>query len=176
MKLSKQTIIIALILSVVLFFVGMYTWNSLFMLILPIVGNIKYVNSSLNGPFLISMLFSLTLALIPFATIIIWRFAPVFKTQRKILTVCIIFLSIIVSVLVRREMIKSKARNLQPTTVLDYSDPANPISKSIYMDIPISSLKFEYYALVGLIAGSIIAYLLLKEKSQVLSPNSNPRN
>ena len=165
MKPSTKTVIIAIILSIALFVVGQYTWGKLFFLLLPIVGDVKYFETSLNGHFINSMMFSLTLALIPIATIIIWRFAPVIKAQRKILTVCIIVLVVTISVLVRREMIKSRARHLQPTTVLDYTDPANPQPKTIERGIPVSTLNFELFALAGLVIGSVVSFFSFRQKT-----------
>ena len=166
MKLSKQAVIIAIILSVALFFIGLYTWGNFFDLILPIVGNVKYLSTSMTGQFRYSMLFGLTLALIPIATILIWRFAPVFKKQRRVLTVCIIILALTVAVFARREIIKSKATNLQPTTILDYSDPSNPQPKTIESGIPIETLNFELFALAGLIVGSLIAFFSLRQNKK----------
>lgn len=137
------------------------------MWILPVVDNVKYLTTSMTGQFQDSLIFSLTLALTPIATILIWKFAPVFRTQRRILTACIIILAMTISVLARREMIKSQARNLQPTTVIDYSDPDVPTNKSIEALIPLPTLKFEIFALIGLIGGGIISYFSLKEKSPV---------
>lgn len=163
MKPSKQAVIITFILSVGLFFIGLYTWGRFFDLILPIVGNVKYLSTSMTGQFRYSMLFGLTLALIPVATILIWRFAPVFSKQGRILTVCIIILAMTLTVFSRREIIKAKATNLQTTTILDYSDPSNPQQKTIESGIPIESLNFELFALAGLIVGSLIAFFSLRQ-------------
>jgi hypothetical protein len=163
MKPSKQAVIIAIILSAGLFFIGLYTWGKFFDLILPIVGNVKYLSTSMTWQFKYSKLFGLTLALIPIATILIWRFAPIFNKQRRILTVCIIILALTVAVFSWREIIKAKATNLQPTTILDYSDPSNPQPKTFESGIPIESLNFELFALGGLIVGSLIAFFSLRQ-------------
>lgn len=165
MKPSTQTIIITIILSVVLFFIGQYLWSDFFISILPIVDNVDYFDSSLNIHFINTIVFSLTLALIPITTVLIWKYAPVLKTQRKFLTVCIIILAMTFSVFVRREMIKYQANHLQPTTVLDYTDPANPQPKTIKSGIPVSTLKFELFTLVGLVTGSIISFFSLRQKN-----------
>jgi hypothetical protein len=131
MKLSTSTIIIAIILSIALLFAGQYSWGSIFIALLPIVGDVKYFETSLAGQFINSLLFSLTLALIPIATILIWKSAPILKTQRKILTVFIIVIAVTFSVIARREMIRYQVRHLKPTTVLDHTDPSNPQPKKI---------------------------------------------
>lgn len=164
MKYSKQLIIITIILSsVILFFVGLYTWSTFFELILPIVGNVKYWSTSLTGQFRDSMLFGLSLALIPIATILVWRVGPVFTKQRKALAVFIIILSMVVAVFGRREMIKLHAKNLQATTILNYSNPSNPDPKTIETGIPIETLNFELFIFGGLIVGSLIAFFSLRQ-------------
>ena len=173
MKPSIRIIIIAIVSSIALFVVGLSTWNSFFTLMLPIVGDTRYLATSLGTSFRNYILFSLTLALIPIATILIWKYGPVINTQRKFLTVCIILIAMTTSALIRHEMIKSKARNLQPTTVIDYSDPGNPVPKTIESGIPVDTLYFELFILVGLIAGSIISFLTLKQKTINLSTVAN---
>lgn len=163
MKPSKQTVVIAIIVAVVLFFVGLSTWGKLLALLLPIVGNTKYLSTSMAGQFRNSILFGFTLALIPIATIFIWRFAPVFKPQRRVLTGCIIIVVMTISVLVRREMVKLKATNLPPTTTIDYSDLSNSQSRAIESGIPIETVKFELFACAGLVIGGIIAFFTLRE-------------
>ena len=152
MKLSTRTIIIGIVLSIVLFFAGYYSWVKLFFALLPVVNNVSYTETSPTGLFINPFLFSLTIALIPIATILIWRFAPVLKPQRKILTVCIIVICVAASILVRREMIKYKASHLQPTI--------------IESSIPVSSLNFEIYALAGLITGSMISFISLRQRTK----------
>jgi hypothetical protein len=164
-KLSIITIIIAVILSIALFLAGMQYWGSIFTSLLPIVGDVTYTSNSLTGQSMDLLKIGLILASIPIITILLWRFAPVVKTQRRVLVACIIVLAMIISVIGRREIIKSRARNLQPTEIIDFSDLANPTPKLIKTGIPVSSLKFDLFALIGLIGGSIISYFSLREKS-----------
>jgi len=133
---------------------------------LPKVGDVKYQADTLTAPFRQSLGFALTLALIPISAILIWRFAPIFATQKKILTVVIIVIAMTLSVVARREMIKYQARHLQPTTVLDYSDPTNPQPKTIESLISVSTLNFELFALAGLVTGCIISFLSLRQKTK----------
>lgn len=165
MKPSIKTILIAIILSVILFIIGVESWGSIFTLLLPIVGDVKYASTDLGSMIQGSLLFSLALALIPIVTVLIWKFASVETRQKKALTVLIILVTITSFVVIRREMIKYQARHIQPTTVLDYSDPANPQPKAIEVHIPVSTLNFELYALAGLVAGSLISFFTLRERT-----------
>ena len=174
MKLSKQTIIIAIILSVALFLIGQYTSVKFFFLTLPTEGGVKYVSTRMTGHSINPLWFSLTLALIPIMTILVWRYAPVFSTKRRVITVCILILAASVSLLLRREMIKSKARNLQPITILDYTDPANPQPKTVESNFPIETLNFELFTFAGLIVGSAIAFFSLSQKIATYESNQYP--
>ena len=165
MKLSTRIVVVAVILSVALFVIGTYSWGDIFTALLPRIGNTGYLDTNLTGRFSSSTLFGLTLALIPIVTIVIWRFAPVVNAQRRILTVCIIVLAIIASVQIRREMIKLQARDMQSTIVLDYSDPVQPRPQAITNGIPVSNLKFEVFALAGLLAGAIISFFSVRQKN-----------
>ena len=164
MKLSRQTIRVAVILSILLFIVGLYTWGNIFVALLPIVGAVKYLDAGLSSQYINMLLFCLTLALIPIATILVWKLASIVKTNKKILTVCLIFAGITVSVLLRREMIKYQARHIQPMTVLDYSDPRNPHLKALDIGIPVSTINFEGYALAGLVAGAVISFFAFRPR------------
>src|SRR5262245_26499516 len=121
-----RTLISTIIISIVLFIIGFYTWGRFLEFILPAVGNVTYYATSFGTDFRNSLLFSLTLALIPLATILIWKLAPVINKQRKVLTVCVILLSMIALVWTRREIIKAQARNLRHITELVSSDPNIP--------------------------------------------------
>lgn len=164
MKLSKQSIVIAILLSTALFFTGRYVWNNYYDLLLPVVGNVKYVSATITGEYRNLNLFGLTLALIPVAAMLIWRFAPVTSMQRRMLTVCIIVLSIAVSVFARREIIRTKATNIQSATKPDNTDLSDSQLSNSQSGIPIESLKFEQFAFAGLIAGSLIAFYSLRQK------------
>jgi hypothetical protein len=163
MRLSRQTIILTVFLAVVLFFIGMYTWNLWLVLILPKFADVIYLSSGFGNPFINSLLFSITLALIPVTTVLIFRYSPIYVTWRKILAVCVIIILMTASVLTRREMIISRAKSLQPTRVLDYSDPPKPHRKTIEYGIPLSTLKFELFAFAGLVVGGCVSFLFLSQ-------------
>lgn len=164
MKLSKQSIVIAILLSAALFFTGRYVWSNYYDLLLPVVGNVKYVSTSITGEYRNLNLFGLTLALIPVAAMLIWRFAPVISIHRRMLTVCIIMLSITVSVFARREIIRTKATNIQSATKPGNTGTSDPQLSNSQAGIPFESLKFEQFAFAGLIAGSLIAFYSLRQK------------
>lgn len=166
MKVTKVTIVVAFIIGIILFVAGMSTWSSFLNAVLPAGNGITYIDTSLNTSFLNSLVFCVALLLIPFAAVLVWKFAPIFSDQRKFFTVCIIVLSMVVSVFIRREVIKPQIRKMESSTMSDYSDPANPVQENFMGGFPVNDLKFEYFLLVGLVAGSAISLFVLKEKER----------
>jgi hypothetical protein len=137
-------------------------WPRFFEITMPAPGKAAYTVRKLtdmtNGP----RLFAVALALIPIAAVIVWRYAPVITASRKLWTVILIVLAMTAAVLARREMIHLKAKNAQPVTITDYSSPGNPQPKQVIPDIPISSFKFELFAIGGLVAGSVLAFFAFR--------------
>ena len=97
---------------------------------------------------------------------LIWKFAPIFTTQKRILVIGIILIAMTLFVATRREMIKDQAKHLQSTAILDYSDPTNLRSKTIEYGISVSTINFELFALGGLVTGSIISFFTLRQKTK----------
>lgn len=146
-----KTLIATGITAILLFIIGFLTRDYLFSLCIPDMEYITFSVTSINSQFNMLLLFSFTLAFIPIAAVLLWKFAPVVSSMRKTLSVIIIILGMITSVFIRRELIK----------FADYS-----IDSNIKSLIPIQQLQFEFYALVGLIAGCVAAYVLLREKKR----------
>lgn len=167
MRFSFKTIIVTVLISVTLLFVGFFSWDKIFDLLLPNVEEVKYLSTSFTESFRQILVFSLTLALIPISSILIWRFAPIISIKKKILTIVIIFVSIVFFIAIRREMIKYYARHLEPTSVIDHFDTSdNPQFKKTENRIPVSTLIFEWYAFAGLITGSFISIVSLRAKAK----------
>ena len=167
MRFSFKTIIVTVLISVTLLFVGFFSWDKIFDLLLPNVEEVKYLSTSFTESFRQILVFSLTLALIPISSILIWRFAPIISIKKKILTIVIIFVSIVFFIERRREMIKYYAMHLEPTSVIDHFDTSdNPQFKKTENRIPVSTLIFEWYAFAGLITGSFISIVSLRAKAK----------
>jgi hypothetical protein len=159
-KLSKATISLAIILSVILFFIGLFIYGPFTVLMLPHVNRVKY-QADVEGFFKNTLLFSCTLALIPVVTILIWRFGPVISKGKRMLTALIIVFAILISVLARRGMIKSEANGLPGTNTGKFSSDG-PETGTVVSLIPMKILYFDLFAFTGLLAGSIIAYYTLR--------------
>jgi hypothetical protein len=167
MRLSKPTIFIAIILSISLFIVGYLTTDSVYELLLPVVGEVSYYETSIVRPFWSSVSFAVILALIPIFLIAIWKVAPVITPAKRALTVAIVVACLALSVFARREMIKSRATTLQRFAGGEYTDQGK-LQPAIYlMGIPADTLRFELFAFAGLLAGSIIAIFSLRETNVI---------
>lgn len=164
MKFSFKPILIVFVLSVILLIIGFYFWDFFLAAILPDLGEIKYLADDIAEPFVQSLVFALTLALIPLTVLLIWRLTPVLSKQKRILIIGIIFIAIAVSIALRREMIKYQAKHLQSIAVVGKLNTSNSQIMPVKNFIPISSLKFELFAFAGLIIGSITSVLFFRHK------------
>jgi uncharacterized protein (DUF2225 family) len=163
--MRNPSIVIGMILSVIFFFAGIFSYEFFFERTLPIIGNVKYLDNSMTGQFKKLLAYSLTLGLIPLSTVLIWKFAPVYLIKRKILTVIIISSCIFLAGLFRYEKIKSRAKEMDE---LQRGINARPENK-IEFHIPIDEVNIESYMFSGLLLGSLISYFSLKQKKNNLN-------
>jgi hypothetical protein len=164
MKLSKSTIITAFIISIALFFIGMYIWGDVLIALLPIVGDSKYIDTSMKGQFNDTFLFGGIVALIPLFAIFVWRFAPIITPPRRIVVVMVIIAAMVVAVLLRREIIKKALKEKASMSVLDYTEPTRPVARPAQPTFPFNEVYFEYFLLGGLIVGALLSLVILREK------------
>jgi hypothetical protein len=165
--------ILTIISSIILLIIGFYTWNSLFTLLLPKIGEVKYLSDSFTWGFRSSLIFGLSLAIIPILLSLVWKLTPVKNTQSKLLSSGIVLFVMAASLFSRREMIKFRAKNLMPEMGSFYSDHGELIQKPILVGIPLDSLNFEYYALIGVMVGCIVSFLMLRKKPNSQVPTAN---
>lgn len=151
MKSSARIVFIAIMASIALFIIGLYCWGDIFEILLPDVGNAKYVADNFTDTFKNSIYFGLILASIPIMTILVWKFAPILNTKRKILTVFVIVFTLLTSILMRSKMVEFQAKSLQPIVFENH--------------IPLSTLKFELFALAGVLFGTAVSFYTLREKA-----------
>jgi hypothetical protein len=160
MKSVKITILITIIFSIVFFFTGLFNYDSFLSLALPTDGNIKYITTNFTDSFKQPFYFGLTLAFFPIATVFLWRITPISTMSKKMLTIGILFVFMLSFIIVRREMIKSQASYLLPTTL--------NIEK-IESSIPLSSVNFELFAISGLVAGSFVSFFSMRQNKKSTS-------
>lgn len=103
MKTSTLTTILTILLSVILFFIGMYFNEQFFEWALPNIDGMKFQVTSVSGQLNSVLTFALALALIPISAFFTWKFAPIIKTKRKLLNISILLACVIIGAVVRRE-------------------------------------------------------------------------
>jgi fatty acid desaturase len=146
----------ALIISITLFILGQIVFVSLFEFFEPKVPGILFEITEQDRIVKTSVLFSLTLALIPILVAFIFRFAPIASVNKKVTTVLIIFIFIIAAIFVRHFEVK-----IYFTRVVKPSFLMKNIANKTY---PIDPVNFVYYMLGGLFIGSIVSYFLFRNR------------
>lgn len=149
-KIGKVTLTI--LSSVLIFISGLYLWGTIFELILPHVEGAYYQTIDFGGSFRSGLLFSLVLSLSPLLISLIWRFAPIISTNKKLMCIGIVIVMMAMGIFLRRQMIIGAIEDIKR-----YSPNGSVVISS-------DEVSFHLYLLAGLIAGCIIAFLTLKQK------------
>ena len=85
--------------SVLLFLFSFVMFEHFYMLFLPRIKEIQYVNYSLNGSFINTLIFSLLISLLPIFLLVIWKKAPIENVKQRIKSI-FIFTVLILSFIV----------------------------------------------------------------------------
>ena len=156
MNTSTLTTILTILLSVILFFIGIYFNEQFFEWTLPNIDGMKFqvrsVGVQLNGV----LTFALTLALIPISAFFTWKFAPIIKTKRKLLNVFILLACVLIGAVVRREWLMFQSNRYLKGLPQSFDN-------KLQFQIPIESFNVTNYMLLGLLLGMIISYFSLKQ-------------
>lgn len=161
-KLKKilLTIFISLILSVI----GMLIYESLFEILLPKIDDIKYVMVEINGQFIPSLQFGLTLGIMPALLLLIWNKVSVVTTNKKLLSIAIVLTSMALAIIVRYQMLILHFKKVKSIQV---EVPNNNFNYDY--SFPIENLKYENYIFFGMIFGCLIAYVILRKKKEAFN-------
>ncbi|MBP8114137.1 MAG: hypothetical protein KAY50_02210 [Chitinophagaceae bacterium] len=156
MKTSTLTTILTILLSVILFFTGIYFYGQYLEWTLPNIDGMKFQVTSVNGQFYGMLTFALTIALIPVSAFVTWKFAPIVITNRKLLNILILLVCVIIGAVVRREwLIFQSNRNLKGLS--------QGFDNKFQFQIPVENFNVTNYMLLGLLIGTAISYFLLKQ-------------
>lgn len=155
MKQSKTTIILTIIIALVLFVFSFYTFGDVFDAMLPEVDNGRYQVTEINGVFKEALIFSLVLGLMPVFIVTTWRFSPIILKSRRVASIAIVVVFMVLAIMVRQQRIKSYFNN--------FANLNSPGSK-INVSFPADELYFEYYLLGGLCVGCFISFIIFRDK------------
>jgi len=145
-----------IIISILLFIGGEITFVRLFGFFEPKIPGILFEITEQDRIVKTSVLFSLTLALVPVLVALTWRLAPGISINKKIASVLIIFIFIGAAILVRHREVKMYFTRV----VRPYFLAKNMVS----VRYPIDPVNFVYYMLGGLCIGCIISWFLFRHK------------
>lgn len=147
----KRTYVILVISSLILLIAGLYTYGLFFQLILPQNGNLQIINTSLNGQFRNHVYYTVLLGLLPITFYLTWRFGKIVSIKRRIISILIALISIILALLLRLYMIH---------LVTEFV-----VSDKILNTMTVDSLKFAQFMFGGLLLGSLISWIILRQKT-----------
>jgi len=156
MKQARIVFFTTLLISIVLFVLGLFTFTPLFEFFEPHVEGILLQVTELGQGFRTSILFSLLLALIPFALLFIWRRAPILSLTRKIASIVTIVAFIAIAICIRHQAVKTYFTLAVKKTIFPGGNQV--------MVYPIDPINFVYYMFVGLCIGCIFSYFLYRQK------------
>jgi hypothetical protein len=103
-----------------------------------------------------SILFSLSVALIPILIVLTWRLAHIISINKKIASALMILIFIAIGIFARHQEVK-----IYFTTVVK---PALLTNGRTSITYPIDPVNFVYYIFAGLFIGCIVSYILFKKK------------
>ncbi len=151
MKNWKNTLLFTVLLPIGFFILGVMVYETFLALILPKSEHSAFSTSGLSTLLFQKIYFSLALALIPVFLYITWRISPIISTPKKIKSVILVSICLVVSVILRQQIISSNLNS--------FHSPTN-----ITNTFPIENLHFHFYLLGGLLIGCLLSFLLFKQK------------
>jgi hypothetical protein len=158
LKLSKTIYIWTLGFSIVLFVAGQLLFIKAFKFFEPQVEGILFQITEHQATLKTSILFSLSLFLIPILIVLTWRLAHITSLHKKIASAFLILIFMIIGIFARHQEVK-----IYFTTIVKPALLTNNKTSVIY---PIDPINFVYYILAGLIIGCILAFIFFKRRNK----------
>jgi len=144
---QKKSIILVIVLSVILFFVGLYSYGAVIVWLLP-KGHVKYQSYDVSSlPWL--LVYCLVFALFPFTVWMLWKTRKINSISKRLFSIGLILGTIAVFTFIRRFWIAVEIKRF---------------SNEEPVMIALNQVKFEIYMLFGFITGSVLSFLLFRRK------------
>ncbi|HMD00252.1 MAG TPA: hypothetical protein VKH37_08865 [Ferruginibacter sp.] len=157
MKHPIVQLILAMSASILLCVLTFSFFDSLVDILLPKVDGGHYSVTHIAGPSHIALSFSIVLGLFPISIFLVWKFAPIISSGRRLISIGIVILAMAITVVCRREMIKGFFSN----------KPDAPTINDIRLYYPVEQTHYEYYLMAGLCAGLGICFFALRPRGIV---------
>jgi hypothetical protein len=156
MQGNGRRFIHTLLVSVILFIAGMYSYGSVKKILLPDADGGSHHVTELNGSFIGSLNFSLILALIPACIVITSAICRARNYQERFTVASLIIVITLLTVFVRQQILHF---HLQSTSEGFYADAADFGVRHL-----LNETDFEMYMLAGLLGGCIITCIIYTRK------------
>lgn len=156
MKQTKKTVFFAVLLSIALFALGLFTFDKFIYLVLPKADGVSYYVTDLDRELWTTLSFSLVIGLMPILVLATWVLAPIVRGNKKCASIMIVLISIVLAVFVRKQMLSSYFTGVPKNFSLS--------PDKIDIGYLINQTNFEYYMFLGGCMGCLISYFLLREK------------
>jgi len=155
MRLAVKTWIAVVAAALLLFVLGFLLTSSIFELLLPQENGVSIIDDpGFSGSYVFAFIF----AAIPLCAAIVWSSGHVLGLRKRLLSVVIISVAVLLALVIRHWMIAGLFRKY---AALQSS------MEGLQASMPYSELRFGTWALGGLIIGSIIAFLTLNRRRQL---------
>lgn len=151
MKTWKNTLLFTALLPIGFFILGLAVYETFLAFILPKSAHSAFSTGGLSTLLVQKIYFSLALALIPVFLYITWRVSPIITTSQKIKSVILVSICLVVSVILRRQIISSNLKLIV-------------LAPNISKVFPFENLHFHFYLFGGLLIGCLLSFLLFKQK------------
>lgn len=156
MKQTKKTVFFAVLLSIALFALGLFTFDEFIYLVLPDAGGVSYHVTDLNRELWTTLSFSLVIGLMPILVLATWMLAPIVSTNKKCASMIIVIICTVLAIFARKQMLSSYFSGVSKNFSLS--------PDKIDIGYLIDQMNFEYYIFLGSCMGCLISYFLLREK------------
>ncbi len=156
MKDFGKTFMLAAILSILLFFAGLFLYGAIVKLLLPDEDRVFYQEMGAKGVLATSFLFSLLLALMPIFIVCTWGLCKASNQSDRFSIASIVIVFTFLAVFVRQHLLTAYLKKLSFSTEMSPDD--------LTISYPLYRLNFEWYMFAGLCAGCIIACILYRRK------------
>lgn len=107
------------------------------------------------------LIYSLTLAAIPVATILLWKQANIHSPAKRALVPLVLLVCITIATVLRQYKLTTEIKKTAEITQSINKHTNGNIKTTISVD----KLDIEKYMLVGLVAGIVVVYLTMRTKA-----------
>lgn len=156
MKFSAKGIIITLVLAVAIFFLAQYIYPAFHDAAVPKVEDAYFSVTDFDTAFSLALKFSLIWAAVPIICFFVWKLIPDLTASKKAATVLFTAGGILTAIFIRRFFVQQQLEKL----VVAVKDVV--VNKKISETL--ENINFEYWMTVGLLAGTILCFILFRKK------------